>query len=123
MKAPALFFVLLAAGLACRAPTGAALVAGPATATPSQTARASVTPSPIQPSATIQPEPSATSAPACVVTAWRLFVRRGPGKNTGALGVVESGDVLAILEPGAWLRVRTPAGVGYVSSAFCEVQP
>lgn len=121
-----LFLALGAAvGLACTVPTGAALIANRATATAAATSKptayqAIVTPSPT-PQATKQV--SATAEPFCTVTAARyLFIRRGPGRDTGAIGYAHNGERLALLEPGEnWHKVTTAAGIGFVSKFYCEV--
>lgn len=116
-----LFSLFVLSGLACSLPTGAALMATRQAKTQTP---AAIRTNPIpDPTPTPQVSASATALPVCKVTAARyLFVRRGPGRDTGAIGYVEAGERLPLLEPGAeWHKVRTPAGIGYVSSYFCEV--
>lgn len=77
----------------------------------------------------LDPTPTATPAPAaCKVTAWRLFVRADPMRETRALGVLSQGDrALILLTPtpaGArWLPVQYGELAGWVYSDYCEAIP
>jgi len=57
----------------------------------------------------------------CTVTAANLYIRAGASMAHEAIKVLHSGDVLRVIERGAWLKVETAQHVtGWVYSKFCN---
>jgi len=86
-----------------------------ATAEPNQTAAASVTPPKI---ATPTPE---TCTVRTNVPDGKLNLRTGPGTNYSVIRVLAEGEVVTVIERGAWLEVSTRNRTGFIHSHYCEI--
>jgi uncharacterized protein YgiM (DUF1202 family) len=91
-----------------------AVVDVPATATPAQTATATDNHSVILQGDTPTPRPT------CIVTAYTLNLREGPGTSHAVLQILHKGDVLEVLTSGAWLKVATRNSTGFVHGKYCQ---
>ena len=99
-------------------------------------ARPALTPSPAPVVATMtttptrapEPTPTRPAALACAVSTgladgW-LNLRAGPGMAYSVLQVLQEGQRVTLLDPGAWAHVQTLSGqTGWVYAAFLECNP
>jgi len=68
-----------------------------------------------------QPGAAAAARSSCTVTAEALNLRAGPGTAYPVLTWLYAGQVLTVLQAGAWLQVQTDGGLtGYVNSNYCK---
>jgi uncharacterized protein YgiM (DUF1202 family) len=58
--------------------------------------------------------------PTCTVTAYTLNLREGPGTSHAVLQILHKGEVLEVLAKGAWLKVVTRSGTGFVYGRYCQ---
>jgi uncharacterized protein YgiM (DUF1202 family) len=86
----------------------------PATATSSPTVTATD-----NRSVTLQSD-TPTPRPTCVVKAYTLNLREGPGTSHAVSQILHKGDVLEVLASGAWLKVATRSGTGFVYGKYCQ---
>jgi hypothetical protein len=62
-----------------------------------------------------------THSPTCIVNAGAVYLRSGAGMSFDAIRVLHAGDVLNVIEPGTWLKVKTAQRViGWVYGRYCE---
>ena len=64
--------------------------------------------------------PSPTSE-SCTVNAGALYLRKGAGMSYAVTRILHDGERLAVIERGAWLKVRTAQRVtGWVYGRYCQ---
>ena len=94
-------------------------------AQPTQGATSTAAPDVIQPSPTNTNKP--TQAPAiCEVTTGlqlgRVNLRTQPGTSAGIIRVLAEGEILTVIERGAWLEVIDHASNhGFINSKYCTI--
>lgn len=109
MKKVYTLFVCLALALTACLDTSAALQQPATTPTATQTTTATAA-------------AAATEAPmTCTVAAQSLHVRSGPGVSYAVTDYLYAGEIVTIqTQRGAWLKVTTERGAGYIHSHYCE---
>ncbi len=70
-------------------------------------------------------QPTSTPRPTCTVTtgvpSGYLNIRTGAGMQYAVIGLLQEGDVVKVITPGAWLEVETPQHqTGWVHSKYCK---
>lgn len=80
----------------------------------------------------VEPTPGATITPTsppdiCVVTTGndngRVNLRACGSTSCESIGVLASNQILTVIIPGAWLKIRTGENqTGYINSKLCEVK-
>jgi hypothetical protein len=56
----------------------------------------------------------------CTVNAGRVYLRKGAGMSHAAIEVLHAGEILTVIERGAWLKVSTRKHAGFIYSHYCE---
>ena len=91
----------------------AALYVPPVTVTPSATAS-------IFQLGTLTPTPRPTCTVSTGYDQGTLNLRAGPGVQHAVLRVLHEGDVVTILQGGAWMKVKSFGKIGFLNSKYCK---
>jgi hypothetical protein len=61
-----------------------------------------------------------TPRPSCRVDGETVYLRPDPSKAGAPLAILRAGQILEVLERGAWLKVTTRNTTGFIYSAYCR---
>jgi hypothetical protein len=61
-----------------------------------------------------------TPRPSCRVSGQTVYLRPSPSRAGDPLAVLHYGQILEVIERGAWLKVSTLSHEGFLHSKFCQ---